>query len=270
MRKIYGIFLLCLVLLFVGCQHDTPEPELPANIEINYFYDEACGSCDGESEFREIIAQELEGVGELYPYAIHSYNVFQQSSQEVRDKVFGGLGFEPELIAVLTYPVLTVNGNVYTGHESIRSSIREAYLTAGEDIFEYKRGVFDPTKKQTVKQLVREYKVEKDHSTIVYFYRTVCEECMQVGSEIVSELPDTVMVDGKAVQQDIIRINTRSGRNADIIRAFFAKYDVPEDDQKVPIIFTADGYLSGYDSISASLLSELENRAGLGLKMPEE
>ena len=67
----------------------------------------------------------------------------------------------------------------------------------------------------------------------------------------------------------MVRINTRSGRNDEVIQAFFAMYGVPEEEQMVPIVFTARGYLAGYEAISAGLLRELEAGAGLGMEYPE-
>ena len=41
------------------------------------------------------------------------------------------------------------------------------------------------------------------------------------------------------------------------------------EEQMVPIVFTARGYLAGYDAISADLVRELEAGAGLGMEYPE-
>lgn len=76
------------------------------------------------------------------------------------------------------------------------------------------------------------------------------------------------MVDGVSYPQQIIRINTRSGRNTEILQAFFEMYEVPLEDQMVPIVFTARGYLAGYEAISSGLYTEMEQGAGLGMKYP--
>ena len=76
-------------------------------------------------------------------------------------------------------------------------------------------------------------------------------------------------MEGASYPQQVVRINTRSGRNDEVIQAFFAMYGVPEEEQMVPIVFTARGYLAGYDAISADLVRELEAGAGLGMEYPE-
>lgn len=259
-----GLFVL---LCFAAC--DADKPDLPESIEINFFYDEPCATCDPLPEFYELINQEIGDVKTQYAYEVHTYNVFQTGDAAVRDQVLSKLGFGQQLIDTMTYPLMTINGNVYPGWEAIEESLREAYLTAGEDLFVYQRGVYDPTRKQTIKQMTQEYLVDKNASTIVYFYRTVCEECQQTDEELIHSLPETVMVDGKETKLNIIRINTRSGRNGDLMRAFCTAYNVPDEEQMVPTIFTSEGYLAGYDAIAASLMAKLESGAGLAFEMPE-
>ena len=102
--------------------------------------DRPCASCDGTKELFEIVSEELDDVSELYPYMVSVYNVFRKEDAQIRDSELKKLGFQEELAGSLTYPIMTVNGNIYFGTDSIRSSIREAYLTAGEDLFVYGRG----------------------------------------------------------------------------------------------------------------------------------
>ena len=269
MRRVLTCFLSVLLLFgFSGCA--KAEPEQPENVEIHFFYNQPCASCDGTKELFEIVSEELEDVSDLYPYYVSVYNVFRKEDAQIRDSELKKLGFQEELAGSLTYPIMTLNGNIYFGIDSIRSSIREAYLTAGEDLFVYGRGVYDPTEKLTLKQQLADYKLEKGSSSVVYFYRSVCEECIKTSEEVLDSFPETVVVDGTSYPQQIIKINTRSGRNTEILQAFFDKYEVPLEDQMVPIVFTAQGYLAGYDAISSDLYPEMEKGAGLGMKYTEE
>ena len=269
MRKVFICFFSMLLWFGLsGCAE--AEPEQPENVEIHFFYNQPCASCDGTKEHFELVSEELDDVSELYPYMVSVYNVFRKEDAQIRDSELKKLGFQEELAGSLTYPIMTVNGNIYFGTDSIRSSIREAYLTAGEDLFVYGRGVYDPTKNETLKQQLEDYKLEKGSSSVVYFYRTVCEECIRTSGEVLDLFPDTVVVDGVSYPQQIIRINTRSGRNTEILQAFFEMYEVPLEDQMVPIVFTARGYLAVYEAISSGLYTEMEQGAGLGMKYPSE
>ncbi len=267
MRKgLMGLALLLFCMVLPGCARE--EEERPGKIEIHFFYNEPCASCDGTKDFYRVVKEELGDVSDRYPYEIYPHNVFQASAAMDRDRELGKLGYSQEVIGSLTYPVMTVNGKAYLGMDSISQSLREAYLTAGEDLFVYDRGIFDPCRKQTLKELLGSYRLEKGSSSVVYFYRTVCEECIRT-EEVIGSLPETVTVEGASYPQQVVRINTRSGRNDEVIQAFFAMYGVPEEEQMVPIVFTARGYLAGYDAISAGLVRELEAGAGLGMEYPE-
>ena len=103
---------------------------------------------------------------------------------------------------------------------------------------------------------------------MVYFYRLTCQECVETEEDLINALPQEVTVDGTAYPVQVVKINTRSGSNGDILQAFFQAYQVPEEDQMVPIVFTTQGYLAGYEDITASLLSQLEAGAGLDFQYP--
>ncbi|MDR2029385.1 MAG: hypothetical protein LBP93_07600 [Treponema sp.] len=245
-----------------GCNRETggvPEPallreaDLPERVELYYFYEELCQSCDGAAEFDAIAAAELEGVRDRYPYAIHRINVFLQGNQGLYQGMLDSLGLDrsaPEL------PLLIAGGRVFSGNEGIAKNLREAFLTAGEDLFVYKR-VYNPAEKKTGDQLFDDYSIQPDHLSLVYFYRTTCGECGKV-TPLINSLPEEITVGDRALPLDIIRMNTRSGNNSERIAAFFDQYQVPDEDRMVPIVFLADTYLAGYEAISAGLVPCLE------------
>ena len=237
MRKILSLLLAVVLLLLAlaGCSQAQEEEPLPESIEINFFYNEPCGAChDQINDFYDMFNTQLEDVKDKYPYDLQAYNVFQASASDKMYTVLEGLGYPEELISSLTYPILTINGKAYLGTDSIQESLREAFLTAGEDLFENGRGVYDPLEERTVAQQLEDYPLEKGSATVVYFYRLTCEECIQT----------------------------------EILQAFFEAYQVPEEDQMVPIVFTSQGYLAGYEDITQNLLPQLEAGAGLNFQYP--
>ena len=133
----------------------------------------------------------------------------------------------------------------------------EAFLTAGEDIFINKR-FYNPALRKSGEKLFEDYSLQDNQVNMVCFYRIVCPDCKQI-APIIDNLPASVMVNGKSLPLNLIRINTRSGNNNERIAAFFEKYQVPDRDRQVPIIFFADSYLSGTESIRAGLYEELTN-----------
>ena len=145
MRKILSLLLAAALLLLAlaGCSQAQKEEPLPESIEINFFYNEPCGAChDQINDFYDMFNTQLEDVKDKYPYDLQAYNVFQASASDKMYTVLEGLGYPEELISSLTYPILTINGKAYLGTDSIQESLREAFLTAGEDLFENGRGVY--------------------------------------------------------------------------------------------------------------------------------
>lgn len=245
---------LCLAVGAVALAGD--EGGLPDRVVLYYFYDELCGSCDGVEAFDAAAQEALAGVRELYPYEIHRLNVYTQAGKEKLDAVCGEMGLDAD---TLTLPVLIAGGRVFQGDETIASSLREAFLVAGEDLFVNGR-VYNPAERKTGDALFEDYQADPEAVTVVYFYRITCEECEQT-APVIDSLPQAVTAGGTSAPVEVIRINTRSGNNGERVSAFFEGYAVADEDRMVPIAFVRDQYFAGYEAISAGLAAALETTA---------
>ncbi|MDR1326166.1 MAG: glycoside hydrolase family 95 protein [Treponema sp.] len=224
-------------------------------VDMYYFYEELCGSCtaDAVEAFYSILREKVPyEEREQYPHRLHTNNVYEQQGRPIWEQVTDAMGLDRESLQM---PLLIVGGRAFQGHENIANNIREAFLTACEDMFVYKR-VYNPATRKTGKQLFDDYAIDPDHVTLVYYYRITCSECAKT-KPLIDELPASIMVNGENVPLDIIRINTRSGNNGDRIAAFFEAYNVPDEDRRVPIVFFSDSYLVGVDSIKAGIFDKL-------------
>lgn len=252
-----------LVLLICGCSRTEPTPELPEEITLYYFHDTVCGSCDGAERFYDLASQELAGVRERYPYRIVVANVYETEGRDLYGQVTDELGLDRDSLSL---PLMIAGGKVYSGLDTIGDNLQEAYLVAGEDLFD--RGmVYNPKIKNTGDTLFENFAPDPKKATLLYFYRITCEECGQT-APVIDALPAAVTVDGRKVEVEILRINTRSGNNGERITALFEAYQVPQEDQKVPIVFLAQGYLAGYDAIFSEAVSRLEAGDGMGFAFP--
>lgn len=238
---------------------------LPDQVEMYYFYDELCASCDGTEAFDAYSAREMNGVRDAYPYAIHRVNVFAGAGNERFRSLCAEMGLDPDL---LTLPVFIAGGRVFQGDETIEKNLREAFLVAGEDLF-VRGQAYNPANKKTGPALFEDYAIDEEAVTLVYFYRIVCEECEKT-APCLDALPASVDIGGTARPVDILRINTRSSNNGERTAAFFDAYQVPDEDRMVPIVFTKDAYFAGYDAISAQLPAALaEGEAGFHFPVAE-
>jgi hypothetical protein len=258
------IFTALLILLSSVTAFSAEKQEaLPEKIEMYFFYEEVCGSCDGTEEFRKISSEQLGDIYETYAYTTYKINLFERGGMDKYKQVCAEYGFD---IEQLELPVFIAGGKVYQGLDNIEKNIREAYLTAGEDLF-INQTVYNPQHKKTGEELFDGYMADPMHVTAVYFYRVICGECAEA-KPYVDGLPESVRINGKQIPVDIVRINTRSGNNGDRVLAFFDAYDVPDEDRMVPIVFTAAGYYAGADAIKEGLEKDLGRKENMGFEFP--
>lgn len=223
MRKILSLLLAAALLLLAlaGCSQAQEEEPLPESIEINFFYNEPCGAChDQINDFYDMFNTQLEDVKDKYPYDLQAYNVFQASASDKMYTVLEGLGYPEELISSLTYPILTINGKAYLGDR-----LHPGVAAGGVP---HRRGGLVRKRPRRVRPPGGAHRgpaagglpLEKGSATVVYFYRLTCEECIQTEEEFMDTLPEQVEVDGKSYPLQVVRINTRSGSNNEILQAF--------------------------------------------------
>jgi thiol-disulfide isomerase/thioredoxin len=237
---------------------DTRPAELPDKAELYYFYDELCELCNESGKYFAMLDEKLSNEDRnRYPHDFPVYNVYHTSGRAEYERITDSMGISRD---TLNLPVLIAGGRVFQGFETIAGNIREAYLTAGEDIFVNRR-VYNPAKKKIGDHLFDDYPVRSDHVNIVYFYRITCPECAKV-TPLIDRLSKTVKIEGKNIPLTVTRINTRSGNNGERIAAFFETYGVPDADRMVPIVFFADSYLAGAEAIGGGLQDRLEQKPG--------
>jgi thiol-disulfide isomerase/thioredoxin len=237
---------------------DSRLSELPDKVKLYYFYEELCELCNETGKYFTMLDEKLPDEDRnRYPHDFPAYNVYYTSGRAEYERITDSMGISRD---TLTLPVLIAGGRVFQGFETIAGNIREAYLTAGEDIFVNRR-VYNPAGKKTGDRLFEDYPAQADHVNIVYFYRITCPECAKV-TPLIDQLSNTVKIEGKNIPLNITRINTRSGNNGERIAAFFETYGVADADRIVPIVFFAGSYLAGTEAISGGLQSHLERKPG--------
>ncbi|MDR0525985.1 MAG: hypothetical protein LBG90_08980 [Spirochaetaceae bacterium] len=224
-------------------------------IEAWFFYEELCGSCqDDEDKFLEILREQIPlAEREAYSHLFHIFNIYQTEGRSKYQQLTSDLGLDR---AGLSPPILIIGGRAFQGYDSIRSNIREAYLTCGEDLFSNQS-------RKTGDRLFEDYPVHPNSRTLVYFYRVTCEECGKV-TPLIDALPE--IIGDRRIE--VLRMNTRSGNNGERIAAFFEAWGVPDQDRKVPIVFFADSYLAGSEAIAEGLRSRLIESQGAWKLLP--
>ena len=188
---------------------------------------------DGTAEFREIISEQLYPYEKARPYRLNVKNVFKSEERSRAEEILTEQGLT---IQEVSFPMMLINGTVYEGLDEIAANIQREYFAG----------------------MIAE---------VTYFYREDCQECIDL-SAFMDSLPEKVKVGSVSLPVALQRLNSREGDNGDRIRELFDVYQVPEEDQMVPIVFVDDHYLAGAEEIEGKLIPYLE--AGYGLKLLEK
>ncbi len=264
LHKLFA-FILCVVstVALAGCTASVSSSDATLPVSLYFFHDTACASCDGTKEFFEIFEQALASEPQNDSYVLETHNIFETAGRAVYDRVLQENGLQA---TDAKPPVLIVNGFALSGLDTIRAKTREMFLSACESaaVPAQQRYLVEKT---TPDALFDGMNPSADSSVAVYFYRITCDECNET-KPILEALPSTVTIDGKKSEVVLYPLNTRTGSNSDRVRAMFAHYNVPEEDQMVPIIFLRDTYLAGYDQISKHLQQALQSGDGLKFVFP--
>jgi len=122
------------LLLSSGCANLTGDDIIPDTgfsdvIEIYFFYEEFCDSCEEDFSIFEVFNEKVADVSDLHSYRLNSLNVARLTNRTRYEELVDRYGHLQENLA---FPLLMVNNKLIVGEDSIRSNIREAFLAAGK------------------------------------------------------------------------------------------------------------------------------------------
>lgn len=239
-------------------------------IMIEYYYDSACGSCNEDLKFYDLLNQEIgeytqiTDVNDEKPYKVSTYNIFKSGVREIYEKRCKELSVNTDEEGV---PLVVINDSYISGKTDIEENLKPLYLKeAGISDSADKGNVasennkdnddknlnFDETGKPFYSSIPKE-------SNLVYFYTSNCADCEKT-LEFYKGLEDTYSSEELSIDYK----NILDPQNLELVQTLFAKYEVKSSEQEVPIVFYKDGYLSGADDIKGKLRGELEQGKAKG------
>lgn len=235
-------------------------------LKIVYFYENACGSCNPEGEFielyNELIGTEKEGVD----VELLMYNTFHKSGRDEVEKYFKEYGVPEDKQFV---PVVFIGDSYLIGENDIKEKLKEAFISAKEKFIMYKTEEISNERTEEQEHVQSRFLEEGSESRIenlvVYFYVTACGECQEV-DKYLNAMGDGYLL-GSAnddkIKFNIMRFNIAEPENLELLNKYFQAYEVPEEDQLVPIVFIGNTYLSGANDIKQMLEAQIKNGNGL-------
>jgi glutaredoxin len=173
------------------------------------------------------------------------YNTFRISDTEVFENYIKRFNIPENSI---NDPALFINEKFLIGESEIEQQFKKVFLAEKENTI----------KKISGEKFLQSY--ESEPQTIIYFYTVSCEECSNARKFLNSLGLADLFGDNHAV---LIQYNISESGNSELIKKYFAEYAVPEKDQKVPIVFFGNRYLSGEKAIEQELIEVIKNNQGI-------
>ena len=214
-------------------------------LDVFYFYNNPCGSCDEESAFLKLLEDKSKNGIKGITLNISMHNTFPSAPDNLFD-LFDRYNV-PDKDQIT--PVVFIGDTYISGKNQIDERIEETLNIEKSKFIE----TYD--KKETV---------------IIYFYVEPCPSCEKTGLFFETlEEGYVVGYNGKTVYSDltIMKYNINEEYALDLLKAYFKEYEVLSEDQKVPIVFIGKKYLSGEDPIIGYLVGMIESAEGLDTKI---
>ena len=210
-----GILLAAAVLCWTGCSPTVQEQPKP--MEIYYFYDNPCQSCDDEGKFSAFFEEQLGDIEEYHDYTLGMVNTFSDTSGAL-EKQLGRLGIAKE------------------EYDDAMVMIGDSWLSGSDIMAEGK-----------LRQMFwREGGLGNTPEVLEYYYRDDCKDCQAIDDTIRSffeahpEIP-------------AVWLNTNDISNKEDFKALLAKEEVPSERIQVPYVIYKGTHYSGNAEIEAAL-----------------
>jgi len=228
-------------------------------VTINFYHDNPCDSCDEREVLKEILARLAEKDPSLPLWQINETNAFTLNGKKLFEQAANRLGLTSD---DLSLPCVMIGDSWASGYDEIEESLSQMlYQALSEENTAVSSDIPSVSSKQDLSGLISEAVLPED-SCVFYFFTPSCHDCQQI-QEMLEELPESILINGQLSQVKIIKRNILEEENAALIQSFFEKYNVPNEEQRVPIIFLRDTYFSGYEAIESSLSDALAQGGGL-------
>ena len=224
------IILITFILIFLSC-FSSGCSEVLDNKEndvllVEYFYFNVCSSCDPETEFLEEF-EELTGISSLSPnLQIEMHNTYNEEENKLWENVVEEHKIPSQ---EQNFPILIIGNEIKN-------------LSENTDYFS----------NSFINELPNnDVTILKNSSIIIYFSSPGCHNCIVVKEDILSRLPNEIIINKESSPVKLFEISISQKENAELFKKYCENYNVPENIQKTPIVFAGCDYLAGVAEISS-------------------
>ncbi len=242
---------------------------------LQFFYNNVCASCHEEDNFydlfnRCVTSEEKKTI----TYEIRTYNLFLDADEAVYEKLLEESGKEK---ADYTLPVLVIDGQWISGYEEMERRLHGVLF--GEEIEESPSVSPGSSEEEMISPAAEEKDITAfladagdSDQALLLFTTYSCEECEEA-REFLSRLQE---------EEDFLmdECNIVEGDNVTAFKNCLSVWGYPQEEGKVPAVFTGKEALFGANEIKEKLpaileegqadAKELETRLSKSLNAGEE
>lgn len=253
---IWIVFLLSILLALhmfgktVQAASNDDRPE----VVIKFYYMGPCETCDEEGKFTELLYAQTAGLRDDVSISLLAFNAFKSDGKAKFQEQCDLAGVSS---ADLALPTVWINDSWISGQENIDVQLKSVFQSEVEKLLANQAA--DPA----------------TDSVLLYFHITPCDECAQAESYL-ETLEATYSIQTVPEQSPVLskvtveHFNINQAENLALVEQLFNTYNVPSDEQKVPIIFLQDSYLSGASAIENQLVERIEKGLAVGTRLPSQ
>lgn len=272
--------------------------EQEERLRILFIHNNPCESCHEVDKFAESVREQFGEAGVPFHYDIIGYYAYGTEGAEKVKELKSQFGISDQ---DMLYPMVVIGDRYLLGSSSVENGVKDLMLemweeahpkeenteTGAKDISASDEGAspeselvgaksesvaISETKDETRAESADISKTEETAGVtserisgeilVRYFDTVACESC-EKADQAVEELPKSVEIDGETYSVTVEQYSVAEGDNAEKLTALFEQYEVPKDEQRVPILFVGSRYLSGEKEICGETTALLSSREAL-------
>lgn len=262
------VIFLCLLIVVSGSTIYARESEKPV-IDIYYFYDNPCAACPTVSDFQVKIDQAGESLWQNAAYRVIPWQTYTTAGRSELERIMDA--FELSGQDRLQSEYALIGDTLLIGSSMIDLQLEAALadeairlLAQRETIDEQDQSESDQDT-QTPETRMMYQLIPSDEAWLYYFYITPCPSCdraAEVLDQVESAYGSGQTGDGDKITINLEKENISAPEALLKAQGFFEAYNVPVNQQVVPIIFIGDRYLSGAEAIEKELVNLIDQGQG--------
>ncbi|MDR0450683.1 MAG: hypothetical protein LBH26_05420 [Treponema sp.] len=252
------------------------EEERPVRLPVYYAYENPCELCRDEADFIEFFNQATADIPGRPEVFYSGFNVFRLGTAQQFSYYASQAGVDT---SSLRFPILIIGDEYLSGEDAIKEGLRELFIRQAESA---RNEILVPSPDGSAGAATAGAGAESGaglpeypalsprDSVLVSFVTTACENCEKAKAYL-GRLPESVNLfqEGPSPVR-VIYYNVAENEGLAAARQFFEAYQVPDNEQIVPIVFYTEGYLSGYSNIQSGVLGVLASGKALNFSFPNE